>query len=218
MTTTEERLLDITTHPRHLCSHAIWTAWRRLLEANAALFLTNPRGNLSVDGNAMAEIFRGYLQSRLRGAVLDIGCGPQPKPSYLRGYPDELITGIDPLIMELGSPNRIPAIAERLPFVGESFTTAIAATSLDHLLNINAALAEVYRVLVPGGRFVCWVRYWPGSPIYDPFGAVNAPDPHHLYHLDTWFEWLAVQAGFRLSHSFTYSTPKPGTFLTHAKP
>jgi len=44
--------------------------------------------------------------------------------------------------------------AQELPFPGEAFDTVVAAWMLYHVRDVDAALAEFSRILVPGGRVV----------------------------------------------------------------
>jgi SAM-dependent methyltransferase len=59
---------------------------------------------------------------------------------------------------------------DRLPFPDESFFTVINNSGLEHILSLETAVAEISRVLKPGGRFYLNVlnsRYferWPLSP------------------------------------------------------
>ncbi|PSJ55693.1 bifunctional demethylmenaquinone methyltransferase/2-methoxy-6-polyprenyl-1,4-benzoquinol methylase UbiE [Kumtagia ephedrae] len=49
----------------------------------------------------------------------------------------------------------VEANAEELPFPGESFDAYTIAFGIRNVPHIDAALAEAYRVLKPGGRFLC---------------------------------------------------------------
>jgi SAM-dependent methyltransferase/rubredoxin len=46
------------------------------------------------------------------------------------------------------------ALAERLPFAADSFELVASVGVMEHFLDIGAALAEIRRVLAPGGRYV----------------------------------------------------------------
>ena len=49
----------------------------------------------------------------------------------------------------------VPANAESLPFEDESFDAYTIAFGIRNVPRIEAALVEAYRVLRPGGRFLC---------------------------------------------------------------
>jgi ubiquinone/menaquinone biosynthesis C-methylase UbiE len=52
--------------------------------------------------------------------------------------------------------------AERLPFPDASFDVVICSEVLEHLPDVDVALAEITRIVKPGGKFACSVpRYWP---------------------------------------------------------
>lgn len=52
--------------------------------------------------------------------------------------------------------------AGRLPFADASFDAVICSEVLEHLPDVDAALAEIARITRPGGKFACSVpRFWP---------------------------------------------------------
>lgn len=59
----------------------------------------------------------------------------------------------------------IVADALALPFADESMSGAIVAFGIRNVADLDAALAEVRRVLAPGGRFVVLEFSTPGSPL-----------------------------------------------------
>jgi len=178
--------------------------WHELLEVNARAYDGCPTHSCSVSGHRVAEILRRFLRPYLNGPVLDIGCGPQPIPAYLDGYPCELIAGIDPLAEGKAHPfTFVQGVAEFLPWNDATFTTVVAATSLDHVLLLDQSLAEVRRVLQPDGRFITWVGFVPGAAEYDPYSEdVCKIDDYHLFHFDRpWFE-EAINREFEVDECF----------------
>jgi SAM-dependent methyltransferase len=177
-------------HPR------LYPVWRELLEAGERSYLENQRDNLSVYDNPGSVIFRSFCLAHLRGAILDIGCGPVAVPIYLDGYDLTRVAGIDPF----GSPDMHPfkftrAVAEQIPWADGSFETVVVATSLDHLLDLELGLQEITRVLKPKGQLIAWVYYVPGMPRYDPFAPdAGKVDDFHLFHFDrSWFLELTAR-------------------------
>ncbi len=168
--------------------------WRELLEVNAGAYLDFPIHSCSVEGHPMAELFRCFLKPYLRGgAVLDVGCGPQPVPHYLEDYPLELIAGIDPLLPPAPHPFVfVQGVAEFLPWEDQTFSLVVVGTSLDHVLLLDQTLTEFRRVLKRDGRLITWVSFIPGAARYDPDSpGIEKVDDYHLLHFDRpWFEEL----------------------------
>ncbi|WP_250008092.1 class I SAM-dependent methyltransferase [Actinoplanes sp. M2I2] len=119
---------------------------------------------------------REWLGARARGRVLEVAVGTGRN---LPHYPAAVtISGIElsPAMLavarrraaELGRPADLrEGDAERLPYADGSFDTVVCALSLCAIPDPQAAVREMYRVLVPGGRLllVDHVRStWP--PIY----------------------------------------------------
>lgn len=157
--------------------------------------------NCSVEGHGTAPAFGVFLQSYLRGRVLDVGCGPQAKAVYLVGYPDAQISGIDPL-ESFGDPHSFEfaqGVAEELPWADGTFDVVITGTSLDHVLDVKRVLGEIARVLRGGGVYVAWEQVLTEQPLPDPFAnEMIAFDQCHLYKLGTWFVALVERMGMAL--------------------
>lgn len=163
--------------------------WQELLSVNADTYDGFPVHSCSVKGHPSAELFRDYIYPYLNGRVLDIGCGPQPIPLYLKDYPLDLICGIDPISSEHPF-SFVNGIAEFLPWPENYFDVVIAATTLDHVLLLDRVYSEVCRVLKDNGRFLIWVCFVSGASPYDPYSPDLQPvDRCHLFHFDKgWFE------------------------------
>ncbi|MBL8828504.1 MAG: class I SAM-dependent methyltransferase [Planctomycetaceae bacterium] len=191
-----------------------YAIWKPLLDVNADAYAGFPTHSCSVAGHDMAELFGCFLAPLLHGTVLDIGCGPQPVPSYLANYPVESIAGLDPL----AAPHPFVfhhGVAEFLPWDDASFDLVIAATSLDHVLLLDRSVDEFRRVLRPGGRFVTWVSFVAGAPEYNPYRAdVGQEDEFHLFHFDRpWFE-STMQRHFKIDESFVFDSPYDQAFYS----
>jgi|GEM_PF-1312452 len=192
-----------------------FSIWEKLFEANKSAYEGCPIHSCSMKGHPMASHFRDFLAPWLGGTVLDIGCGPQPVPSYLEPYPHELIAGIDPLQpSEKAHPFLFhQGFCEFLPWNDNSFDTVVAATSLDHVFLLDRAMEEVARVLKDDGIFIVWVAFSAGAARYDPRNAnIKAIDEYHLFHFDRpWFE-EEVGHYFDIEESIHLNTPGISSF------
>lgn len=132
-----------------------WALWEQLQANGATAYDAEPISSLSVGDRVDARLFGAFAD--LRGRVLDVGCGPQERPSYVPDTPGVELVGIDPL---RGVPTRdfafVRGLGEYLPFAAGSFDRVLLGTSIDHLLDPARALAEAERVLTPDGKVVIW--------------------------------------------------------------
>lgn len=133
---------------------ATWTLWQKLQRNGLISYEQDPLHNLSLGDRKDAEAFARFC--KLSGLVLDVGCGPQRgKPSYAAGIEEYI--GIDPLGgVQPRDFTFVQAIAEYLPFRAKVFDRVVFATSLDHMLSPQRALAEARRVVRYGGRINIW--------------------------------------------------------------
>ena len=93
--------------------------------------------------------------------VVDIGTGEGQLARVAAGLGAELVAGVDPTHAQLrvaleraGGPVYLRGTADRLPFADASFDAAIACLVFEHIPDHAHGIAEVARVLEPGGRFV----------------------------------------------------------------
>jgi SAM-dependent methyltransferase len=168
-----------------------FSLWLQCQEAGEKTYEQEPIQNLAIEGHRSVGMFDSFVSCYLKGNILDIGCGPQRLPYYLKNYPLEHIAGIDPI----GEPKDrdfkfIKGFAEFLPWDDNSFDRVIVSTSLDHMIHLEKALDEIYRVLKKDGLFITWLGFVPGAKKYDPYAAdLEKIDDCHIYHFDRfWFE------------------------------
>jgi len=107
---------------------------------------------------------RAALLAGLRGRVLEVGAGtganvdlyPAAVAELVLAEPDgPMASRLARRVAASGRPARlVPARAERLPFPDASFDAVVATLVLCTVDDLDRTLAEVRRVLVPGGRLV----------------------------------------------------------------
>ncbi len=134
------------------------------------------------------------VEPHLRGTCLDFGCGAGGKAAWVSSRVNSYI-GVDisetavARVRESGFD--AVRVDDTLPFDDQSFDVALAFDVLEHLFQPQLALAEMIRVLKPGGTVLCSVpnaAYWRRrvdavAGRWNPMGddmAVEAPwrDPH----------------------------------------
>jgi SAM-dependent methyltransferase len=83
----------------------------------------------------------------IRGRLLDVGCGDN---RLVKTYGEGV--GVD--VFDWGGGAQIVPSSAQLPFPDRSFDTATLLASLNHIPEREQTLAEIARVLKPGGRLV----------------------------------------------------------------
>ncbi len=110
---------------------------------------------------------RRLERCRPQGTLLDAGCGPgQLAIAIGRRFPGLKVTGLDnnPDMLAAAERNRFrafitnvtfqPGDVQLLPYADGSFDFAVSTLSLHHWQDARGALAELGRVLKPGGRLL----------------------------------------------------------------
>lgn len=101
---------------------------------------------------------RGFLSMYARGALLDVGCGEKPFFSYRPSAIVEWI-GLD----TPGNPHaELHGFADAIPATDASFDTVICTQVMEHVADPSKALAEIFRVMTPGGHLLITApQFWP---------------------------------------------------------
>ncbi|WP_342670460.1 class I SAM-dependent methyltransferase [Haloglycomyces albus] len=89
--------------------------------------------------------------------ILDIGCGKGDITKRLRiEFPEAEVIGLDVSegIMDDLEPPVVVGDAQHLPWDNDSFDVVLAMHMIYHIENINQGLAEMVRVLAPGGVLI----------------------------------------------------------------
>lgn len=131
--------------------------------------------------------FLAPILADMHGSVLDVGCGEMPFRGLLP--PDARYTGIDvPAAGEFGMQRHAEIVdfdGLHIPFADGSFDHILCTEVLEHAEDPAGLLAEMLRVLRPGGTLAATV----------PFSARvhHAPHDHHRF---TRYRLAAMFAGF----------------------
>jgi SAM-dependent methyltransferase len=146
------------------------------------------------------------------GTVLDVGCGDGFWWT-LRDHDQREIYGIDISASEIAQAKRrinaaLTDVSREAPFVGTKFDQIIGNCSLEHVPDIDAALANLRKAAAPGARLVMFVPTprWAYQGRLQSFllahaprvamsvaGAMNGFFQHwHLYDAKVWSRLLAT--------------------------
>jgi ubiquinone/menaquinone biosynthesis C-methylase UbiE len=155
--------------------------------------------------------YRRRVASSAQGRVLEIGIGSGLNLPFYPASVDEVI-GLDPSARLLGMATRqaetgtvpftiLQAGGDQIPLDSASIDTVVSTWTLCSIPNIALALAEVRRVLKPGGRFLFVehgrapdhdVARWQDrlTPLWKPIAGGC--------HLNRAMDALVSEAGFRI--------------------
>ena len=118
-------------------------------------------------------------------SVLDLGSGTGAAFDQLLNYET---TAIDPdkKMLELNSfENKVLGSAENLPFDDNSFDNVFCSFVWRNVTDTSKALAEVYRVLRPGGKFILLDMTRPKNPFLKILHKIGTFKVLHLIGLFT---------------------------------
>jgi len=131
--------------------------WKRSFIAKAAL----PKGGVALDVAAgSGDIAIGLLKKVNREArvVLTDLNGPMLREGARRILDEGMLPGLADCIQSDGT---------KLPFADNSFDLVTIAFGIRNFVDVPAGLAEFYRVLKPGGQFMCLEFSKPVIPLLD---------------------------------------------------
>jgi malonyl-CoA O-methyltransferase len=118
-----------------------------------------------------------------RGRVLDAGCGKGRYARIVKEHnPQALVAAMDLAVSMLGYADanlaRTAGSLLDLPFATASFDGVYATESLEHAVDIERAVAELCRVLKPGGRLVIIDKN------AEQWGKLDTPHWEKWFHKD----------------------------------
>jgi ubiquinone/menaquinone biosynthesis C-methylase UbiE len=183
----------------------------------------NPRANAYLTSAVHAsgediEQMVSLVGKRPDAIALDLGCGGghvafrlAPLVSKVVAYDlsDLMLAvvadeagrrGLDNVVTKLGA-------AESLPCPSESFDVAVTRYSAHHWYDVPAGLAQMHRVLKPGGLAIVMDVITPGVPLLDTWlqSLELLRDPSHVRNASL-LEWRALlsAAGFTVGHAMKF--------------
>lgn len=125
-----------------------------------------------VMGRRKARLAADVAQISPTDHVVDIGCGPGTA-ARVAAHRGATVTGVDPAptmlrLARLVTPRRAPitwsqGTAEHLPVPDGSATVVWALATVHHWQDVDKAVAEAHRALVPGGRLIAIERRSPAD-------------------------------------------------------
>ena len=146
-----------------------------------------------------------HLAGRRR--VLDIGCG-EGQLARRAAAVGATVVGLDPIASQVdlatergGGPVYVRGEAVDLPFGPAAFDAVIACLVFEHLEEPDDAIAEVARVLAPGGRFLFMLNH----PLLQAPGSGWVDD--HILEEQYW------RVGAYLTESIVDEEMEPGVVL-----
>jgi SAM-dependent methyltransferase len=98
--------------------------------------------------------------------LLDVGTGEGQVARLAAREGVAEVVGIDPTVAQLraareraGGPRYVRGAADRLPFADGSFDALVVCLVFEHIVDLGPPMAEIARVLEPGGRFLFFLNH-----------------------------------------------------------
>lgn len=118
------------------------------------------------------------------GTLLDVGCGEGQVARMAAELHDMDVVGVDPAMAQVsvargrgGGPTYLQGSATEVPIADASVDAVVACLVFEHIEALDPALAEVARILRPGGRFLFLLNHpllqtpgsgWIDDQVLDP--------------------------------------------------
>jgi SAM-dependent methyltransferase len=166
----------------------------------------------TADGRDPVEVAAAVIRASGPSRVLEVGCGTGAFAERLTGelsHAEVVATDQSPRFAQLTAARGVDARVadvQDLPFEDASFDVVAALWMLYHVPDLDRGLAEVRRVLRPGGRFVAVTngnehtadlrREAGGEPLVTQFSSENGEEALRRHFCEVHREDLATRAIF----------------------
>jgi SAM-dependent methyltransferase len=222
--------------PRDVADDPHWSTWQQHLEAfqqRRETRIESPKTvvtRLSKSGGPQQEAFARFTGIS-SGVVLDIGCGPGKFRSRLPAGVHYI--GLDPIPLPgVDEFDFVRALAEHLPLADDSVDHVTVLSAMDHFNDCERFLAEVGRVLAPGGQLhiiqqvhepawsVRGIAHGVKDMIEDRTTKHDDEVPHHMteFHDDDLRELLAGSFVVVQEQMYSISRTAPRRLFVSAVP
>jgi SAM-dependent methyltransferase len=115
-----------------------------------------------------AKFYNRVIPDLAHGRLLDLGCGKAPMRGLYERYVDEVVTADWPSSLHANDHLDVTCdLTKPLPFADAEFDTVLFSDVLEHLPDPELAMAEISRILRPGGvlllntPFLYWIHEAP---------------------------------------------------------
>ena len=144
----------------------------------------------------IAPAYERVITAHARGRLLDCGCGDVPYYAMYRPHVSE-VTCVD-WGGSLNGRQHVDVDVDlngALPFEDARFDTVLLADVLEHIAEPHALIAEIARVLAPGGKLIAMVPFF--YPVHE------APHDHYRYTRFA-LERMCERAGLKVTELAPY--------------
>lgn len=151
----------------------------------------------------LQEEFFTDFSSFVNKRVLEVGCGCSGpihyinRPCFNVGI-DPLLHNYKDLLDSASTTHLVTSIVEKLPFKDGSFDIVLCVNTLDHVMDPQAALREIRRVMVPGAPLLLKVHVFSSLPKWarGNLYLIDRPHPFHFSEIEVLSS--LEQAGFTI--------------------
>jgi ubiquinone/menaquinone biosynthesis C-methylase UbiE len=166
----------------------------------------------SADGRSPVESAARAIRDERPSTVLEVGCGGGQFAARVAAENPQarvVATDLSPRMVELAASRRVAAQVadvQALPFADGAFDVVAAMWMLYHVPGLDAGLAELRRVLRPGGLLVAVTngdehtadlrREAGGAPLVTPFSSENGEPALRRHFAEVAREDIATRAVF----------------------